>query len=78
MFRTERIDGVDIKSLNLRWLRSILGMVGQEPVLFDGTVYDNIAQVGVRLALTDEALPLLGPPLPTSRGAYSDSLVVLT
>jgi len=37
------LDGVDIKTLNVRWLRSQLGLVGQEPVLFVGTVAENIA-----------------------------------
>ena len=37
------LDGVDIRSLNLRWLRQQLGLVGQEPVLFVGTVAQNIA-----------------------------------
>ena len=37
------LDGVDIKTLNVRWLRSQLGLVGQEPVLFQGTVAQNIA-----------------------------------
>ena len=37
------LDGVDLKSLNLAWLRSQLGLVGQEPVLFYGTVAENIA-----------------------------------
>ncbi|CAB3235159.1 unnamed protein product [Arctia plantaginis] len=40
------VDGKDIKSLNLGWLRSCLGVVGQEPVLFRGTIFDNIA-IGV-------------------------------
>ena len=35
-------DGVDIKTLNVKWLRAQLGYVGQEPVLFNGTVRDNI------------------------------------
>merc|ERR1711988_398149 len=26
------IDGVDIKTMNVKWLRSVLGLVGQEPV----------------------------------------------
>eukprot|EP00930_Biecheleria_cincta_P036948 TRINITY_DN25328_c0_g1_i1.p1 TRINITY_DN25328_c0_g1~~TRINITY_DN25328_c0_g1_i1.p1 ORF type:complete len:1416 (+),score=259.33 TRINITY_DN25328_c0_g1_i1:58-4248(+) len=38
-----RLDGVDIKTLNVRWLRSQLGLVSQEPVLFQGTVAENIA-----------------------------------
>ena len=36
------LDGVDIKTFNLRWLRQQIGLVGQEPVLFVGTVADNI------------------------------------
>jgi ATP-binding cassette subfamily B (MDR/TAP) protein 1 len=36
------IDGADIKSLNVKWLRQQLGLVGQEPVLFEGTVAQNI------------------------------------
>jgi ATP-binding cassette subfamily B (MDR/TAP) protein 1 len=37
------LDGVDIKTLNVRWLRAQFGYVGQEPVLFQGTVAENIA-----------------------------------
>jgi ATP-binding cassette subfamily B (MDR/TAP) protein 1 len=37
------LDGRDIKTLNVRWLRSKLGLVGQEPVLFQGSVATNIA-----------------------------------
>merc|ERR1719453_2617227 len=37
------LDGIDIKTLNVRWLRSQLGLVAQEPVLFQGTVAENIA-----------------------------------
>jgi ATP-binding cassette subfamily B (MDR/TAP) protein 1 len=36
------LDGQDIKSLNVRWLRSQIGYVGQEPVLFKGSVEENI------------------------------------
>jgi len=36
------IDGVDIRHFNLGWLRSQLGLVSQESVLFDGTVSENI------------------------------------
>ncbi|CAG4942049.1 unnamed protein product [Colias eurytheme] len=38
-----KIDGKNVKNLNLGWLRSSLGVVGQEPVLFRGSVFDNIA-----------------------------------
>ena len=37
------LDGVDTKDLNLHWLRSQIGLVGQEPTLFIGTIADNIA-----------------------------------
>ncbi|CAF4243701.1 unnamed protein product, partial [Adineta steineri] len=35
------LDGVDIRKLNLQWLRSRLGVVSQEPVLFDLTIAEN-------------------------------------
>ncbi|CAK1588202.1 unnamed protein product [Parnassius mnemosyne] len=40
---TVKLDGKNLRSLNLGWLRSSLGVVGQEPVLFRGTIYENIA-----------------------------------
>ncbi|CAF1382423.1 unnamed protein product, partial [Adineta steineri] len=36
------LDGVDIRQLNIQWLRSRLGVVSQEPVLFDLTIAENI------------------------------------
>lgn len=36
------LDGLDIRSINLKWLRSQIGIVSQEPVLFFGTIGDNI------------------------------------
>ena len=36
------LDGSDVRELNLRWLRSQIGIVSQEPVLFDTSVADNI------------------------------------
>ncbi|CAH2103160.1 unnamed protein product [Euphydryas editha] len=38
-----KLDGKNLKNLNLSWLRSSLGVVGQEPVLFRGTIHENIA-----------------------------------
>jgi len=38
------VDGVDLKSLNLQWWRSRVGLVSQEPVLFDISITDNIKQ----------------------------------
>ena len=37
------LDGVDLKTLSLKWLRQQMGLVSQEPVLFVGTVLENIS-----------------------------------
>lgn len=37
------IDGVNLKELRLKWIRSKIGLVSQEPVLFTGSIKDNIA-----------------------------------
>ena len=36
------VGGKDIRALNLKWLRRHIGLVGQEPVLFDTTIAENI------------------------------------
>ena len=36
------IDGVDIQDLDATWLRSNIGMVIQEPVLFNATIRENL------------------------------------
>uniref|UniRef100_A0A8C1KTB0 ATP-binding cassette sub-family B member 5 n=1 Tax=Cyprinus carpio TaxID=7962 RepID=A0A8C1KTB0_CYPCA len=36
------LDGHDIRSLNVRWLRENMGIVSQEPVLFGTTIAENI------------------------------------
>lgn len=36
------IGGHDIRELNVGWLRQQMGVVGQEPVLFDDTIEENI------------------------------------
>ena len=37
------IDNFDIKNLNPTWLRSQIGTVTQEPILFSSTIRENIA-----------------------------------
>ncbi|CAE6419809.1 unnamed protein product [Rhizoctonia solani] len=37
------LDGVDLKDLNVRWLRSQIGLVSQEPTLFATTIEQNVA-----------------------------------
>jgi len=36
------INGIDIKDINLAWLRNNIGIVSQEPVLTSGTIRENI------------------------------------
>ncbi|XP_039267520.2 ATP-dependent translocase ABCB1-like [Styela clava] len=36
------VDGNDIKKLNVKWLRDRIGVVAQEPILFDTTIGENI------------------------------------
>ena len=38
------LDGHDLRSLNLRWLRNQIRVVSQEPLLFDTTISENIEQ----------------------------------
>ncbi|KAI6010757.1 P-loop containing nucleoside triphosphate hydrolase protein [Pisolithus orientalis] len=40
---TVKLDGVDIRDLNIKWLRSQIGLVSQEPVLFSTTIRANVA-----------------------------------
>uniref|UniRef100_A0A0D9ZUE2 Uncharacterized protein n=1 Tax=Oryza glumipatula TaxID=40148 RepID=A0A0D9ZUE2_9ORYZ len=37
------LDGVDIQKFQLRWLRQQMGLVSQEPALFNDTIRANIA-----------------------------------
>lgn len=37
-----RVGGRDIRELNVGWLRGCMGIVGQEPILFDDTIEENI------------------------------------
>ncbi|XP_073224259.1 putative multidrug resistance protein isoform X2 [Cicer arietinum] len=36
------LDGHDIKRLNLKWFRSLIGLVNQEPILFATSIRENI------------------------------------
>ncbi|EDW93628.1 uncharacterized protein Dyak_GE20490 [Drosophila yakuba] len=36
------LDGEDVRKYNIKWLRSNIAVVGQEPVLFQGTIGENI------------------------------------
>lgn len=36
------MEGIPIREINTTWLRSFIGVVGQEPVLFAATIAENI------------------------------------
>ncbi|CAM4743628.1 unnamed protein product [Rotaria magnacalcarata] len=38
-----RLDGINIRELNIQWIRSCFGLVSQEPILFDLKISQNIA-----------------------------------
>ncbi|ELU01162.1 hypothetical protein CAPTEDRAFT_219712 [Capitella teleta] len=40
---TVLVDGINTRDLNISWLRSQIGIVSQEPVLFDSSIRENIA-----------------------------------
>jgi len=48
------LDGTNIKVLNIQWLRRQIGLVPQEPVLFDMTIADNIRYGANFKEVTDE------------------------
>lgn len=47
------LDGVNLNEINIQWLRSQLGLVSQEPVLFDLTIAENI-KLGMLNATQEE------------------------
>ncbi|XP_047326308.1 ABC transporter B family member 19-like [Impatiens glandulifera] len=49
------LDGHDIKTLQVKWLRTQIGMVGQEPVLFATTILENV-MMGKENATKKEAV----------------------
>jgi ATP-binding cassette subfamily B protein len=65
-----RIDGRDIRWLNLREFRGKLGIVPQQPFLFRGTVMDNIRYA--RPEATDEEIEAISQTI--GGGEWMDSL----
>ena len=50
-----RLDGVDIRQASLRDLRALMGNVNQDPILFNDTIFNNIA-FGVEGATREEVI----------------------
>ena len=49
------LDGVDVRTLNVQWLREKIGLVSQEPTLFASSIMENIRH-GKREATDDEVI----------------------
>ncbi|XP_058867702.1 ATP-dependent translocase ABCB1 [Acipenser ruthenus] len=49
-------DGYDTKCLNLAWLRSQMGLVSQEPILFDCSIAENIQYGDTTRVVTQEEI----------------------
>ena len=50
-----KVDGVDIRDLNITDLRSLMGNVNQEPILFNDSFFNNIA-FGVENATEEDVM----------------------
>jgi len=50
-----RIDGIDIRDISTRDLRSLMGNVNQDPILFNDTIFNNIA-FGVENATMEQVV----------------------
>ncbi|EON67317.1 hypothetical protein W97_06570 [Coniosporium apollinis CBS 100218] len=57
------LDGMSLKDINTRWLRTRVRLVQQEPVLFNGTIFENVRHglVGTEWEFLDEKeqLPII-------------------
>lgn len=60
------LDGVDIRSYNVHWLRSCMGLVSQEPALFADTIHYNIAYGKPQLELEENHFDSRGFVVPFS------------
>ena len=48
------LENFDLHDLNLQWLRSQIGIVSQEPVLFDASIAENIRYGALFREVSDE------------------------
>ena len=54
----QRFDGQNLKSVNIQWLRRQMGLVSQEPVLFDTSIADNIRYGANFREVSDEEIEM--------------------
>lgn len=52
----QSLDGVNLENLNIEWLRQQIGLVQQEPILFDCSIAENIAYGDNSRTVTQEEI----------------------
>lgn len=62
------LDNVEIREFNLRWLRRQMGLVSQEPMLFNETIRDNICY-GRRGHVSEEEV------IEAAKAAFADGFI---
>jgi ATP-binding cassette subfamily B (MDR/TAP) protein 1 len=55
-FGSVSLDGMDLRDLNVKWLRQQIGLVSQEPKLFAASIRENIASGAPNFFATDEQI----------------------
>jgi ATP-binding cassette subfamily B (MDR/TAP) protein 1 len=79
------LDGVDLRDLNIKWLRNQIGLVSQEPKLFQTSIRDNIGagvpnatnkqiEAAARMANVHEFIESLPRKYDTDAGALGSML----
>lgn len=48
------LEGTDLRDLNLKWLRTQIGIVSQEPILFDASIAENIRYGALYRSISDD------------------------
>jgi ABC-type multidrug transport system fused ATPase/permease subunit len=55
-FGSVSLDGIDLRDLNVKWLRQQIGLVSQEPKLFAASIRENIVSGAPNFFATDEQI----------------------
>lgn len=80
------IDGVNLKQFQLKWIRSKIGLVSQEPVLFTSSIKDNITygkddptdeEIRAAVVLANAAKLIDSLPQVQSRNPYSMCTIIM-
>lgn len=70
----QAIDGNNVRTLNIQWLRSHIGIVSQEPILF-GCSYKSTITLGISISgETGKAVHLVDAQYLLYRGGQSQTL----